>query len=60
MTLTTLGYGDITPISPEARSLAAFEAVTGVLYIATLIGRLVGLYEKAVPSAENQSDSKDN
>ena len=44
VTLTTLGYGEITPVSITARNLAAMEAVTGVLYLATLVARLVGLY----------------
>jgi len=44
VTLTTLGYGEITPISLPARNLAAMQAVTGVLYTATLIARLVGMY----------------
>jgi hypothetical protein len=43
VTLTTLGYGDITPASPPARALSSLEAVTGQLYIAVLIARLVGL-----------------
>jgi voltage-gated potassium channel Kch len=42
-TLTTLGYGDIVPISPFARSLANLEAFFGQLYPAILIGRLVTL-----------------
>ena len=44
VTLTTLGYGEITPISAQARSVAMMEAVSGVLYIAVLVARLVGLY----------------
>ncbi len=44
VTLTTLGYGDITPATNPARSLALLESVTGVLCIAVLIGRLVGVY----------------
>jgi len=43
VTLSTLGYGDITPLSPLARSLSALEAVTGQLFIAVLLARLVGL-----------------
>lgn len=43
-TLTTLGYGDITPLTPTARIWAALEAVTGVLYLAVLVARLVSLY----------------
>lgn len=42
VTLTTLGYGDITPVAPMARALAYTEAVVGQLYIAVLIGALVG------------------
>lgn len=43
MTLTTVGYGDILPVHPAARSLAMLEAVTGPLYIAILLARLVSL-----------------
>jgi voltage-gated potassium channel len=43
VTLTTLGYGDILPVHPFARALAYLEAVTGVLYLATLVARLVAL-----------------
>jgi hypothetical protein len=42
-TLTTLGYGDIVPISPIARALTSIEAITGQLYLAVLVARLVGL-----------------
>ena len=44
VTLSTVGYGDITPVSKIARTLAAMEAMTGLLYVAVLIARLVGLY----------------
>ena len=44
ITLSTVGYGDITPVSRIARWLAATEAMTGLLYVAVLIARLVGLY----------------
>jgi hypothetical protein len=43
ITLTTVGYGDITPIHPVARSLAVAEALTGQLYLAILIARLVSM-----------------
>lgn len=43
-TLTTVGYGDITPVSQASRGLAALEAVAGQLYIAILVARLVGLH----------------
>ena len=41
VTLTTVGYGDITPLHPMARSLAVLEALTGQLFPAILIARLV-------------------
>jgi len=44
VTLTTLGYGDVTPLSQMARSLAVFEAVLGQFYMAVLVARLVGLF----------------
>ena len=48
-TLTTLGYGDITPISPFARIWSTLEAVVGTLYIAVLVARLVGMYQSQHP-----------
>jgi len=44
ITLSTVGYGDITPLSRIARWLAATEAMTGLLYVTVLIARLVSLY----------------
>jgi hypothetical protein len=43
VTLTTMGYGDITPVHPAARSLATLEALVGQLYPAILLARLVSL-----------------
>jgi Ion channel len=42
-TLTTMGYGDITPVHPLARSLCNLEALIGQLYPAILIARLVSM-----------------
>jgi hypothetical protein len=42
-TLTTTGFGDITPVHPFARSLANLEAIIGQLYPATILARLVTL-----------------
>jgi hypothetical protein len=43
ITLCTVGYGDITPVANVAKMLAAMEAMTGLLYVAVLIARLVSL-----------------
>ena len=44
LTLTTVGYGDIVPISPLVRVLTNLEGINGILYPATIIARLVSLY----------------
>jgi len=44
VTMTTLGYGDITPISPAARTLAWIQALIGQLYLAITIAGLVGVH----------------
>lgn len=43
VTLTTLGYGDISPVAPVARFLVYMEAVVGVFYMAILVASLVGV-----------------
>ena len=43
-TLTSTGFGDITPLSRQARSLCVFEQLVGTLYLAILIARLAGIY----------------
>lgn len=40
-TLTTTGFGDITPIRPLSRTLAMFEVLTGQLYLVITLARLV-------------------
>lgn len=44
VTLTTLGYGDITPVTPPAQLIATMEAITGQFYLAILVARLIGMY----------------
>jgi len=44
VTITTLGYGDITPTTEIARSLALLEAVIGQIYLVVLVARLVGIH----------------
>jgi hypothetical protein len=51
MTLCTVGYGDITPVSKGARMLAVMEAIAGLFYVAVLISRLVAIYSSNQPPA---------
>lgn len=44
ITLTTVGYGDVVPVLDAARSFAILEAITGQIYLAVLVARLVGMY----------------
>lgn len=44
VTLTTLGYGDITPLTPKAGSLAIIEALVGQIYLVVLVAWLVGMH----------------
>lgn len=53
VTLTTVGYGDITPVGPYAQSLAMLESIIGVLFLTTLVARLAGLYS---PIKSNEED----
>ena len=59
VTLATLGYGDIAPVHPVARSLAVAEAITGQLYLAILIARLVSqeLYYRTSQEGDTTKDS---
>jgi hypothetical protein len=49
-TLMTIGYGDITPVSPVARTLAMLEGMMGQLYVAVLVAVLVGVRVAQVTS----------
>jgi len=48
VTLTTLGYGDITSVRASARILSVSEAVIGQLYLTILVARLVGLHISSI------------
>ena len=50
VTLTTLGYGDITPVAPVARFLVYMEAIVGVFYMAILVASLIGIRISAMHS----------
>jgi hypothetical protein len=57
-TLSTIGFGDITPLTLQARYAAVAEGITGQFYLAILVARLVGLYmspsEAPVPEARTR------
>lgn len=44
VTLTTLGYGDVVPLTSAARSFSIFTAITGQMYVAIIIAALVAKY----------------
>ena len=50
-TLTTLGYGDFTAAESGGRSIAVLEALTGQIFLATLVARLVAAYRAPAPPA---------
>lgn len=51
VTLTSLGYGDISPVGVIARQLAILEAVSGQIYLTVFIGRLLGFSVVPVANA---------
>lgn len=44
VTLTTVGYGDIIPMTPVARSFATLQAMVGQIYLTVLVAKLVGMH----------------
>ncbi|MBC8127784.1 MAG: hypothetical protein H8M99_11650 [Gloeobacteraceae cyanobacterium ES-bin-144] len=56
-TLSSVGFGDVTPCSKVARMLSVMETVTGILYVAILISRLVASYSPKTKQTHS-SDSK--
>ena len=58
VTLTSLGYGDILPMTQQARSLSMLEAVSGIMYVAILIARLVGLYSAMKSQLNHEAASR--
>ena len=55
ITLCSVGYGDVTPVSKVARMLAVTEAIAGLFYVAVLISRLVAIYSSAQSTAGTDS-----
>lgn len=56
VTLITLGYGDIVPVSVAARSLAILEGVIGQLYIVILISSLVAEFSNSAMKSANKDN----
>ena len=57
VTLSTIGYGDVVPLYPEVRMLAALEGLTGVLYIAITVAMLVSAYKQQGASSGAAADN---
>lgn len=57
VTLTTVGYGDITPVAPVARTLSYLEAVLGQMYLTVLVAALVGIHISGQRSALSSSNA---
>jgi hypothetical protein len=58
-TLSTIGYGDILPLTLQARYSAVAEGISGQFYLAILVARLVGIYmsQSASRDAEQNAHS---
>jgi hypothetical protein len=59
-TLTTLGYGDFTAAESGGRSIAVLEALTGQVFLATLVARLVAAYRTPDQPEELDSPGSDD
>jgi uncharacterized membrane protein len=56
VTIVTLGYGDIVPVTPLARMVAAFEGLVGQFYVAAVVAMLVARY---ISQAIEEDDERD-
>lgn len=56
VTLTTVGYGDVTPISPPTRTFAWIEAITGQFYLAIIVAGLVSMLVAKVSQPRHADD----
>ena len=59
VTLTTLGYGDITPNAPVARFMAYMESITGIFYTTVLVASLIGIRLASYHPDETEEDKED-
>ena len=44
VTITTLGYGDITPVTEVAKAITTLEAIVGQIYLVVVVAWLVGMH----------------
>jgi voltage-gated potassium channel Kch len=60
VTLTTVGYGDVLPLSTLGKRLAIFEAAMGSIYMAVIVAMIVGRYMSMhlEPDSKNETNSK--
>jgi amino acid transporter len=60
-TIATVGYGDITPLTLQARYAAVSEGIAGQFYLAILVARLVGMQmsQSAIRAVENKVEDDD-
>lgn len=56
VTMTTLGYGDITPVSAPAQTAGYLQAIFGQFFVAVLVARLVALYIAKVTARRQVND----
>jgi hypothetical protein len=59
-TLSTIGFGDITPLTLQARYAAVAEGITGQFYLAILVARLVGMQMTQSPSQHTEQKAFDS
>jgi hypothetical protein len=58
VTLTTLGYGDVTPAAPVARFMAYMESITGIFYTTVLVASLIGIRLAGYHPEETEEDKE--
>lgn len=57
VTMTTVGYGDVTPLSPAGRAMTVLMIFTGVLFIPWQLSELIGVVVKTATSVEEKCDN---
>lgn len=60
VTLCTVGYGDVTPVSKVARMLVVMETISGLFYMAVLVSRLVAVYSTQNSFGQTETPAEAN